>query len=312
MHHLFKQLGKWLKQQKLYYLTGSSRLVKHVKSTKLDFRFMRNNLIDFPALELTLDIKKDWHVLQNIKLLSILNGQCGCTFKREESGGISIAANSVKYFIRSFEDIVLLGEILIKRDYALSLPRESVIVDVGMNNGHSALYFAAKPKVVKVIGYEPFLPTYEIAKNNIKLNKELAAKIETRNYGLGEANIEMDCDYSYENTAGAGVKGILGRADNVIKERIKIKAVSKEIKNIKEIYSENCIVMKIDIEGSEFEVIESLAKQGLIADIDIFIIEWHEKSPEPIIDNMLASGFTVFCSDSFEAKAGMLYAFRIV
>lgn len=295
---------------KLYFLVRSSRVARHIIREHLEFVRKWKHQILLPEFGIELDVKKDFYVLRCIRLISQLHKKTGLKLRRQDDGGFLASIQGINLNFSKYEDIVLLSEIFLQHNYDIIVPYRSIVLDIGMNNADSTLYFASKTNVEHVRGYEPFEATYELAKRNIECNPRLAAKIELNNYGLSDKAAELECDYCSENTAGAGVSGILGKKGNVTKERIKLKSAANEVMRAIEDFPRCRMILKIDCEGSEFAIIESLERTHLLGRVDIILLEWHEKSPQVIIDTLQHSGFTIFNRDSLKGMAGMLYAFR--
>ena len=76
------------------------------------------------------------------------------------------------------------------------------------------------------------------------------------------------------------------------------------------------VVLKVDCEGSEFPIFESIVREGLFKGIDAMMIEWHkwwskEKTQLDLILPLTNAGFLVFDqTDPTNKFAGMLYAVR--
>ena len=72
--------------------------------------------------------------------------------------------------------------------------------------------------------------------------------------------------------------------------------------------------MKIDCEGSEFQVFESLEKAGLLDKITAFMVEWHRvyegKDQLTLLDPLLRRGFMTF-DRSPRTGNGFFYAVRV-
>ena len=74
------------------------------------------------------------------------------------------------------------------------------------------------------------------------------------------------------------------------------------------------VIVKVDCEGSEFAVFQSLAHHGLIKKISAFMVEWHamfdEHRQETLIAPLREAGFLVF-DRSPPVGNGFFYAVRM-
>jgi hypothetical protein len=70
-------------------------------------------------------------------------------------------------------------------------------------------------------------------------------------------------------------------------------------------------VAKIDCEGAEYEIIDSLYHSGKLNAIEAIMMEWHRDGPDHLLRVLTNAGFTVLsCSTSDVARQGMIYALR--
>ena len=310
MSKAIKKISNFISFAKLYFWVGNTRIAKHIVREGLEFIRKSKSCIWFPDLNITLDVKKHFNILRCIRLVSQLQKRTDCKFEQRSNGACIAVIQGCRFNINRSEEIVMLSEIFLDHGYDITLPRKSIVLDIGMNNADSSLYFASKKNIDFVWGYEPFISTFEAARKNLDLNPDLATIIEPYNFGLSDRKAELECDYSAENTAGVGISGILGAKSNIVKEKIKIKPVAHEVVRARRDFPNHSVVLKIDTEGSEFEIIESLNKEKLLDQIDVILLEWHEKSPQLIIEALLESGFVIFNKNNFNSHVGMLYAFR--
>lgn len=151
------------------------------------------------------------------------------------------------------------------------------IIDIGGNNGDTSLYFAKKG-AAEVIGFEPVPHLYELAIENIDLNKDLKNKI------------------SYVNKAVGGKRGKLKITSNSVKDYIDTDKSDMEIITVNDIlnnYNFTLDILKMDCEGCEFEIIEN---ENLTMFNDI-IFEHHSKIVKKdyniLINKLKKEGFEI-------------------
>jgi hypothetical protein len=73
------------------------------------------------------------------------------------------------------------------------------------------------------------------------------------------------------------------------------------------------IVVKIDAEGAEYEILHSIARSGVLGQIDLLFLEWHARpgfDPEEIRQVLRKAGFQWFERGHPEAPVGMFTAYR--
>ena len=184
-----------------------------------------------------------------------------------------------------------------------------IVFDVGMNRGYATLYFANKAHCRHVYGFELVESTYEYALDNISLNPQLSSKITTYNYGLWDKDAIVDI-------AGDGIDGhfsvldstpLGGRGSVVRKSSTVIRSLFEQINS-------GCMkVLKIDVEGAEYRIFDELYREGLMAEFDIIVGEYHDginqlypylsdfysSYESPLIGNI---GEMVFINKRFRAK----------
>jgi FkbM family methyltransferase len=163
------------------------------------------------------------------------------------------------------------NEILIKEQYAfiksLSL---KTIIDAGGNEGYSAIYFASKFPNAKIITIEPEIKNYEVLVKNTLFYPNII----TLNNALYSE--EKDVNIIDPNYGKWGYR-IFGNGK--ILNTIKTITIEKLIENYNLEYVD---FLKIDIEGSEKEVLENC--ENWIDKIKIIWVEDHERFYSGCID----------------------------
>lgn len=160
---------------------------------------------------------------------------------------------------------------------------EYVVIDAGLNIGCTSLWYANMLEVSMVYSYEPFESTYQKAINNIKRNQKLLPKIKPFNAGLGFGYAQKMVEVI--TTESKGLNSILGeqnfkthidsREKLLNNVEVEIMDSGEEIYRIHKLHPTSRILMKIDTEGSEYEIFDSLIAKNVLHLIDIFVIETH-------------------------------------
>lgn len=169
--------------------------------------------------------------------LELLRG--GVKFSYTEDGILAekyINGYHVKAMIKEECDLECMLEVWEQNAYECYFPEETVALDLGMNIGLASLFFATMDNVSCIYSYELFEPTYQRGLMNIRLNPDLSDKIKHLITALGK----KECL----------VKSISG--------------VMRDIKNDINLY-EMKLGIKMDIEGLEYEVFETLHKKDTIS-----------------------------------------------
>ena len=183
-----------------------------------------------------------------------------------------------------------------------------------MNVGFASLALAANPQIDRVFAYEPFAEPFKRAGENFRRNAALATKVQAANFGLADRNENLEVRSDPAATIGTSIRGMgSGRL-----ERIGVRDAAAELgPKIEEAVARSLgVVIKVDCEGSEFAIFESLARASLFSKIDAFMIEWHKwwsatKTQADLIAPLRAAGFVVFDrSHPGNPHAGFLLAVR--
>jgi hypothetical protein len=70
------------------------------------------------------------------------------------------------------------------------------------------------------------------------------------------------------------------------------------------------VVCKMDCEGAEYEIIDSLYNAQQLSLADVYFIEWHYKSPEHIVSNLINTNYNVINTTFKALNSGMIYAIK--
>ncbi|BAZ50089.1 FkbM family methyltransferase [Nostoc sp. NIES-4103] len=228
---------------------------------------------------------------------------------------IRVTVEAVTIDLQTYWEIFIVHEIFFDGAYNILATKEIVVWDIGMNVGIASLYFASKENVLAVFGYEPFEGTYKRAKQNFDLNPGLAKKIKHYPYGISHANANLTVDYCYEWHGASTVNGVpemLNGRDDIVSQTINLVSANDTLDIIMGEYPGIDIVAKIDCEGSEYEIIESLYTSKKLRHFKAVLLEWHDPQKNNSLKQWFKeSGFSVIFFNPYHPYGiAMAYAFR--
>ncbi len=225
--------------------------------------------------------------------------------------GLILTLDGVRLTVTTKQEILIAKEIFTEKIYNTRVLPNTLVIDIGMNVGFCSLFFANNTDVEKVISFEPFLPTYEAGVENFSNNPLLEKKIQAYPFGLGSVSEKITMPFNPKTKGNAstrfenfkGVKELAG----TLQLEIEIKAVDKIFLEIFQEHQEKRKILKIDCEGSEYDIFEKLSQKGLLEKIDTIICEWHLHGPESITFLLEKNNFHHFCISN-NSQTGMIYA----
>lgn len=193
--------------------------------------------------------------------LSIINVQGG-TWK--------VCYGDINILLASWGDVETFTEIFIYKDYNLSICQKSILLDIGMNIGLATLFFVQNPNIEKIYGFEPFPEIYKLAVNNFRANEKYKDKIIAYPYGLSNENANRYV-HLFESNRGQSV--LFQDLENGIS--IQLKKAGSELQRIASENPGRNLILKLDCEGSEYQIIADIDQQNIWPSIDAIIMEWH-------------------------------------
>lgn len=287
------------------------------KIDRRDFKYDRKNKSLFIS-KINLNVKFDKHFYLIEKYNITLSIQDNLSPKwLILDGNVSLKFGDFHFNITSWEELFIIEEVFVKGVYNFISDKEYIFYDVGMNVGITSLFFASKPNVKEVHAFEPFKQTFESAFINYNLNKIISSKIHANNFGLSSEDKSLVVDYLFDLKGSVGIEGIPERTltenENLIsKEKIVVKKASEIFSNLVENNEPDQLthVLKLDCEGSEYEILADLDRSKLISKFSVIILEWHNKGPRDIQEILLLNGFNLLSFDFLNKDIGMIYAFK--
>jgi FkbM family methyltransferase len=212
---------------------------------------------------------------------------------------IFIFNNNIFLQINQIIDLLIIKETIIDDDYHLKkLSDPKLIIDVGAGIGEFTIYASRLFPKASIIAFEPNKTEFETLNNNISLNK--TDQIKSYNMLIGDKK-----KYDYLENYNYSQSSIYSM--NRLNKQSKIKGhrLDKFINN-------KVDLLKIDCEGAEIDIINSISKRNL-ANIKQISIEYHNyiiKNEDKIITKYLHdNGFlTENISNRYDKTIGYIYA----
>lgn len=227
--------------------------------------------------------------------------------------GILVNLEGLKFYVETKEEFLIICEIFIDKDYNFLYAKECIIIDIGCNIGLATLFFSTNMSVKKVYSFEPVTETYCLAKKNFLLNPEINSKVTSFNFGLGKTNRKEIFLFDSNIKGNTGIRGNKSASYNISKSKqeieVEIKDIYEKFVSIYEINKQENFVVKMDCEGSEYEIMQRLDETNLLPNIRVIIIEWHDEGAKKIEDILISNNFVVF-SRNLTINSGMLYAYN--
>ncbi len=184
------------------------------------------------------------------------------------SGKSKVFGNTFIYSSRS-SFYGMFNEVFVEQNYHIEPTKKKLqIIDCGTNIGMSLLYFRRQAPNSIIIAFEPNPYTFKIVKENVLTNK---LDVGLHNIGLGLESAEVDfyTDINDLSSQSASVTRHLATKNyDLISFKVNIKKLSDYI-------DRPIDILKLDIEGSEGEVLEDISITGKINLINKIFIEYH-------------------------------------
>ena len=237
-------------------------------------------------------LARSWNILKNWYLYPLvyfkLTKKDHVIFETKSGLKIKIRVNSTD--LMAFTHVWMIQEY---SDDNFSINNDDVIIDVGAHIGLFALFASQFCKNGKIFCYEPIKENYKILIENIEMNQiqnifpnNLAVTKET-----SRVKIFLNDDQS-------------GHSMFIQNKNF----VEVDSKSLSDIFIDNgikeCDFLKLDCEGAEYEIIESLPSD-LFTKINKTAIEYHMVDTKPELLEQLINKFKQF---SFSVHTRSLFA----
>ena len=256
-------------------------------------------------------------LLENLERINVLKTLLDARIT-DHNGDIVVELQDLNLLVDSGEELFTIEELFLQRVYDFDILTPVVMIDIGMNVGFASLMFASKPNVVAVYAFEPLQVTFQQAQRSFELNPNCSKKIQSEKVGLAGSARTADAFFNRDLKGSSSLfkkTKCSAEADGTVQEKIQLKSSKEALNVILNKHHNAPVVAKIDCEGAEYEILESLAESGLLSKFTVFMIEWHRfsegQSPVRLVELLRQAGFVSFTSDCGSGVAGMIYAARI-
>lgn len=252
--------------------------------------------------------------------VNLLARVCSHYMPKATNSGLELHANPngryVKSLVSTYQTLFVFDEVFGREIYGCWMPSDCIVVDVGMNVGMASLYFSSFPFVKRVYGFELMRNTYQLALENFQLNPGLKSKICAKPVGIG---LHDNYYLNNGNAAGATDTSIdllspyLGKVE-MVESKIEVQSAVDVLGKLLEQNKEYKMILKLDCEGLEYELLQMLADSGVLKQIMVIMVEWHQRGALPLLNVFSSAGFS--CQyrpdEYFDGRLGMIYAFNSV
>ncbi len=310
-HRLIKAVGdqQWAKQ--LFLLDIPIDNVEGRSNGAVYFRRLDLELTRHPTA-----IK----ILHEYRNLVALVEKCGAKLVWDHANNeLVVGIDDEKYSVHLGEEVYILFEIYVRGDYNLKLSQNSLLFDIGANVGFTALFLTSKNPDLSVIAYEPLEENYLRAKHNFELNSHLSNNINLYNFGLSNSNAKVEIQSVTNNPGRSSI--VIDRSidpvDTIKRHQVKVQNAGATLDQVIQQNPDKSIWVKMDCEGSEYNIIESLIQSGTIHKIKGFILEWHTINTGGGDQHQLSQtlhdhGYNIHMRSEFDISAvdGMCLAIR--
>lgn len=165
-----------------------------------------------------------------------------------------------------FEEIFYRNEYLFKSNC-----NQPIIFDCGANIGLATIFFKWLYPESEIYAFEPDADTFALLKKNIAQNK--VKKVHLFNAALSDVNGKIDF---FIDTKNPGSLVMSSKPARMPKDKVMVDCISLS-SFIQEKKIQHIDFLKMDIEGSEEEVIQDLSQKDQLKKVDKLVIEYHHK-----------------------------------
>lgn len=219
-------------------------------------------------------------------------------------GNIKVKLKSGQTFlVRDLYDVLALKEVYFDGIYNFifsDLKPNTTFIDIGSYIGDCVVLASQFPLIHKIVAFEPYGQSFELARHNINLNNVKNCSIYQKAVSVKGGHTDF---FVYENKGQSGLYKTIGKI--LEKKQVAIISFSDVMSKI----STNSIVMKSDCEGEEYEILLKTPRK-ILRRIERMAFEYHNESQfQEIKDRLQKIGYSVtYEKHPIEKGIGTAYA----
>ena len=219
-------------------------------------------------------------------------------FKTRTNKIIKIRKNST--------DLMALTNVWLFEEYkkeGFEIKQNDVIIDIGAHIGLFSLYVSQFCTNGKIFSFEPVKENFELLCSNLEKNN--LERVNSFNSAVSKSNTFVKM---FINNDEAG-HSIFSKTST----EIKLKSITLQ-KIFDDNYIKNCNLLKLDCEGAEYEIIETLPNE-YFNKIEKIVMEYHLSNSNPELisqlkEKLISQGFEIEIFPSTKGM-GMIFAKKI-
>ena len=190
-----------------------------------------------------------------------------------DSNIAKIGKYSVSYF-NKIEFHNLKKEVFKDEVYHLDIDKDKTnefnIIDVGAYIGLSILYFKSRYPNAHIIAFEPNPNVFPLLEENVEYNN--IKNVQLHNIAIGENTKERKL---YIESSGFAAFSTASFKKDAWNGKQKSRPIIVKTEPLSKYINEKVDLLKIDVEGAEYEILKELNKSGSFSKIENLLVEYH-------------------------------------
>ncbi len=205
---------------------------------------------------------------------------------------LKIFGRTLKLHLRNEGDYAVANELFLDKQYGqcenVIKKAKNCIIDVGGHLGFFSLMASALNPTVPIFTFEPHSGNYEILKQNLKENR--IKSVHPKQLAVNDSIEQIDLQLSQEDLNHSIIKAIEPTGESQKVQTTTLERIFQKNR------IERCDLLKLDCEGSEYDIIYS-APDDLLKKIQTIFLEYHEWDQKGASDKLknylIAKGYKV-------------------